>query len=121
LAKRLNFTGLTSVPRSVAASVGTKWPIFALVNACSADPPSIRSAVVRPPRVTLICPVWQAAQLTSSISSLRPVSKVLPKPTGRPSGFAADAPSTRKPYRRMISGDEIFVFDHGISRLRNQL
>ena len=33
MAKRLNFIGLMSVPRSVLATVGTKCPMFAFVNA----------------------------------------------------------------------------------------
>ena len=37
----------------------------------------MRSAVVRPLRVTLICPVWQAAHVMSSSSSFKPLVVVL--------------------------------------------
>ncbi len=84
----------------------------------------MRSAVVRPLRVTLICPVWQAAQVMSSSSSFSS-RIVVPcvKPTGSPSGLLGrllvDEESVA-PHAPSGSAMRVLL-DHGISRLRNQL
>ena len=93
------------MPSSDAAIVGTKWPMLALVNACSADPPSILSAVVRPLRVTAIWPVWQAAQLMSSRCLVELLVVMLRE---------ADRKAVGVPARHAVDQEPVAPHDRGI-------